>query len=120
MAKLILTSHWLVRIKKKITMKIVIGRLSKIIHDNNVLKGFNYGSTPGRSTQDAVNAVKMIMDDAELHKRFLTIIYKEFYIAPIFDQAPSFHCMKTIVDFSKVTKGRFIQRSLPWSLPLIS
>src|SRR4051794_37806103 len=49
---------------RKAFVKIINNRLSKILAKYNILKGNNFAALPGRSTEDPIKIMNMIIEDA--------------------------------------------------------
>ena len=71
---------------KKLFSSLLTARLTKILDDNHILQGFNFGFMQNLSTKDPLLIFRYIIDDAKIHK-------KSFYsatldVAKAYDSVP--------------------------------
>ncbi len=59
---------------RKVVMKIITNRLSKIITKHSVLKGNNFTGIPGGLTELLIKIMNMIIEDAKEHNKPVWIL----------------------------------------------
>ena len=62
---------------RKCVTKIVTKRLAKVLAERNILKGPNFAGLPGNSTEEPVQILNAIMEDAKDNKRELWIVLQD-------------------------------------------
>ena len=62
---------------RKAFAKILNNRLSKIISKHHILKGNNYAGLPGKSTQEPIKILNMIMEEAVEQKNEIWILFQD-------------------------------------------
>ena len=71
---------------RKLFTGIITDRLSKTVYNNNILKGGNFGFTPGVSTNDYVTIFRHLIDHAKLKNKQLYAILLD--IQKAYDSVP--------------------------------
>ena len=62
---------------RKVVIKIVTNRLSRIMAKHKVLKGNNFAGLPGRSTEVPIKLMNMILEDAKENNKPVWILLQD-------------------------------------------
>src|ERR1043166_3412780 len=79
---------------RKIVMKIINNHLFQIIAQHCVLKGNNFAGLLGRSTEILIRTLRMIIEDARLHKKELWIVLQD--LSKAYDRVDLFFLRKAM------------------------
>ena len=71
---------------KKLFSQILTDRITRIINEHHILKGYNFGFTENKSTKDPLIITRTIIDDAKINKKNLNMasldVQKAYESAP--------------------------------------
>jgi hypothetical protein len=99
---------------RKAFAKILNNRLTKIISRNNILKGNNYAGLPGKSTQDPIKILNMIMEEALENKKEIWLLFQD--LSKAYDRVDlqylklALNRIKVPMAFSTLITNLFINR----------
>src|SRR6266542_4509159 len=62
---------------RKVVVKILTKRLSKICVSNNILQGLNFAGLPGNSTNEPLHIINNFMEDARDNRKELWILFQD-------------------------------------------
>ena len=62
---------------RKAVVKVITKRLSKILANNNILKGNNHAGLPGSNTTAPIRIIQQLIEDAKSHQKEIWILFQD-------------------------------------------
>jgi hypothetical protein len=62
---------------RKALVKIINNRISEIIMNHNILKGYNFAGLPGKSTHEPIHILNMLMEDARENNKEMWVLFQD-------------------------------------------